>query len=437
MFVRRLVALVCLIIGAAASCLPVRAAGEAGAGTVIVIPIHGTIDEGMAHLVERAVADAKTSGARAIVLDVNTYGGLVAAGTDIRDALIGSSVPVDAYVTRAWSAGALVALSAHRIVMAPGSSIGAAQPIPKTDKTVSALRSEFAATADRYHRNARLASAMVDGNVDAPAYKAPGAILTLTGEQAQTTGIAEAVASESDAYRRFGLASAVRAPASYTFAEQVARFLTNPDVSGFLLSIGFLGLLIELQTLHGIAGAIGVLALGLFFGTHVYAGFSNVFVVALAIVGVLLILVELHVLPGHGVAGIAGVVALGAAVLLAFGLPFLFGGLQAMGLAILISAFAFWLLQRWMPDNAFMRRLVFTGAQGPQYVASLDHRALLGRSGVALSFLRPAGIATFDQERVDVLTEGDFVPAGTPVRVTRVEGARIFVAPDDERSIPA
>jgi membrane-bound serine protease (ClpP class) len=119
-------------------------------------------------------------------------------------------------------------------------------------------------------------------------------------------------------------------------------------------------------------------------------------------------------------------------VLLAFGLPFFVGALQALAIAIVLTVVAFTLLVRLIPENAFLKRLTFAGAQGPDYVASLDHRHLLGASGTALSFLRPAGVAMFGETRADVLTEGDFVPAGTPVRVTRVEGARIFVRPEAE-----
>lgn len=428
MILRRVAVLFCLLAGAVSAWLP--AAAEGARSGVVVVPIHGTIDEGMAHLVERAVTQAKAENARAILLDVNTFGGLVSAATEIRDSLLTSPVPVDAYVTRAWSAGALVTLSASRVTMAPGASIGAAQPIPKTVKTVSALRSEFESTASRYHRNAHLAGAMVDATVDAPAYKAPGGILTLTADQAQTTGFSEATLPTVDAaLARFGLEHAVRSDAQYTFAERIARFATNPDVSGILLAIGFLGLLVELQTLHLVAGATGVGALALFFGTHVYAGFSNGLVSALALLGILLILFELHVLPGHGIAGTLGALVLVASVLLAFGLPFFVGALQALAVAIVLSAVSFALLQRVLPENAFVKRLMFAGTQGPDYVASEDHRALLNESGVAASYLRPAGVATFGDRRVDVLTEGEFVPAGTPVRVTRVEGARIFVRP--------
>jgi membrane-bound serine protease (ClpP class) len=426
---RRLVALFCLLAGAASAWAQSARAAEQGG--IVVIPVTGQIDEGMAHLVVRAVAEAKASHAKAIVLDVNTPGGLVASAFTIRDALIGSEVPVDAYVERAFSAGALVTLAASRITIESGGSLGAAEPHPTTEKTVSALRSEFEATAARYHRNAHLAGAMVDKSVDVPQYKPHNGILTLTADQARTEGFSEATVPSFDAaLARFGLARAPRAQASYTFAEQVARVATNVEVSGILLAIGFLGLLIELQTLHGIAGAIGAGSLALFFGTHVYAGFSNGAVVALALVGILLILFELHVLPGHGIAGTLGVLILIASVLLAFGLPFFVAALQSLAVAIVLSALAFALLQRVIPENAFVKRLMFAGTQGPDYVASADHRHLLGASGTALSFLRPAGVAMFGDVRADVLTEGEFVPAGTPVRVTRVEGARIFVRPE-------
>jgi len=426
---RRLVAVLCLLAGSLSAWA--QAASAAQPGGVLVVPIQGTIDEGMAHLVVRAVAEAKQRHARAIVLDVNTFGGLVSAGTEIRDALLGSEVPVDAYVDRAISAGALVTLAASRIAIGPAGTIGDAQPIPKSDKTVSFLRAEFEATAKRHHRNAQIAAAMVDTTVDAPGYKDRGKLLTLTADKALRAGFSEATVANFDgALARFGLGGAPRTTAAYSFAEQLARFATDPQISGILLAIGFLGLMVELQTLHGIAGAIGAGALALFFGTHIYGGFSNGLVLALALVGLLLILFELHVLPGHGIAGTLGALILVASVLLAFGLEFFVGAIQALATAIVLTVVAFVLLQRVMPENAFVKRLMFAGTQGPDYVASLDHRHLLGAGGTAVSFLRPAGVASFGDVRVDVLTEGEFVPAGTPVRVTRVEGARIFVRPE-------
>jgi membrane-bound serine protease (ClpP class) len=430
--IRRLVFAAAALLGAAGF------AAAAGADrAAVVIPIDGTVDEGMAHMVQRAVADANESGASAIVLDVNTPGGLVSSAFEIRDAIIGARVPTLAFISqRAYSAGALIALSAQHIEMAPGSSIGAAEPIPKSVKTVAALRAEFASTAARNHRDTTLASAMVDATVDAPSYKKSGAILALTADEAKRARITDGIAANlPEALHNAGIAENGTRMAAYTFAERVARFATSPEVSGLLLSLGMLGLLIEMQTLHGIAGLIGISSLGLFFGTHVYSGFSNSFVIALALAGVIGILFELHVVPGHGFAGFLGTAALVAAVVLSFGYAFLFVAAQSISIAIVLTAVAFWLTTRILPENAFLRRLTFAAAQGPEYVASEDHRHLLGATGVASSYLRPAGVASFGERRVDVLTEGDFVPAGEPIEVSRVEGARIFVRPISQKAI--
>lgn len=407
-----------------------HAAGVSG-GPVYVVPIEGVVDEGMAHYVARAVSDARAAHASALLLDVNTPGGLVAAAFEIRDSVLDSTIPTVAYVSqRAYSAGALITLSAHTIVVAPGASIGAAEPIPNDPKHVSALRAEFASTAARNHRDPTLAAAMVDKSVDAPAYKKSGAILSLTADEAVRAHVADAVAPTlDDALADAHVPSGPRVFAQYTLGERLARFATSPEASGLLLSLGVLGLLIEMQTLHGIAGAIGIGALGLFFGTHVYAGFSDGFVVLLAIAGLIGILFELHVVPGHGVAGGLGLLALVAAVVLAFGVPFIVVGVQAIAFAIVLSALVYAFSTRMLPENAFFRRIAFTAEQGPEYVASEDHGALVGRSGFAASYLRPAGVATVDGKRVDVLTDGDFVPAGAPVKVSRVEGARVFVHP--------
>lgn len=398
---------------------------------VVVIPITGTVDEGMAHLVQRSVDEANNEGASAIVLDVNSPGGLVSSAFEIRDALFAAHEPVVAYVgERAYSAAALITLSASRILMAPGASIGAAEPIPPTEKMISALRAEFESTAQRNHRDPKIAGAMVDKRVDVPDYKRSGAILTLNTEDAVRARIADGTASSLDtALAEVHLSGLPREVEGFTLAEQIARFATDPIVSSLLLTIGMLGLLIEMQTLHGIAGVIGVGALALFFGTHIYAGFSNGLVVALAVLGLLGILWELHVVPGHGLPGILGAVALLVAVLLAFGLPFFFVAIEVLATAIVLTVIAFSLTVRAVPQNAWAHRLALAAAQGPEYVTSGDYGDLRGRVGTAASFLRPAGIASIDGRRVDVLTEGEFIAQGTPIRVTRVEGARVFVQP--------
>lgn len=210
------------------------------------------------------------------------------------------------------------------------------------------------------------------------------------------------------------------------------RLAADPTISGVLLAVGFLGLLLEMQTLHLVAGLVGAAAFALFFGSHVFVGASDSLVACLAVLGISGVLLELHVLPGHGVPGILGTLALLSAIVLAFGLPFAFVTAQSLAIAIVLTAVVFFFAARLFPQNAFMQRLAFTGVQGKDYIAAPDRRALIGAAGFATSYLRPAGYAAINGQKVDVLTEGEFVAAGTPIVVTRVEGARIFVRPRSE-----
>lgn len=227
-----------------------------------------------------------------------------------------------------------------------------------------------------------------------------------------------------------GIAAA--APAAATAQPSFLDIVNTPFVSGLLLTVGMLGLLLEMQTLHGVAGVIAVGALALFFGAHIAAHSASALVLVLALAGFFGILYELHVVPGHAAPGVGGAVLLLIAILLAFG-PFaplaFFVAMQTVATAIVLTVFLFYVATRALPQNAWLQRITFAGEQGPDFVTSSDFSALEGRSGVAGSYLRPAGVALIDGLRVDVLTKGEFIPSGTPIRVSRVEGARVFVEP--------
>jgi membrane-bound serine protease (ClpP class) len=406
-------------------------AAATASAPVVIVPITGMVDDGMAHLVQRSVAQAQDDHATAVILDVNSDGGLVEAAQDIQKAIYSAPMPVEAYVEhRAFSAASLITLSTSHIMMAPGSAIGSAEPHPDTPETVSALKALFVSTAQRNHRNPTLAAAFVDKSIDVPQYKTPNTFLTLPAQDAVKTGMADSINETlGSALASVHLGTAPRVEANYSWGEELARFANMPEITTLLLTIGMLGLILEMQTLHGIAGTIGVGALVLFFGTHIYAGFSNGLVVALAIAGLLGILWELHVVPGHGIPGILGIIALVAAVLLAFGFPFFFIAIETVSTSVILTVICFALLTRLFPQNAWIHRLALVDAQGADYVASSDFSSLRGEYGIASSYLRPAGVALFGDRRVDVLTEGEFIAAGTPIHVTRVEGARIFVEP--------
>jgi membrane-bound serine protease (ClpP class) len=419
-----------LMIAAGLSCATLVRAAVTHNQLVQVIDIDDTIDAGMAHRVERAVTEAQQEGASAIMVVLATNGGVVDDANDIRDALAGAGIPTIAFVKeRAWSAGALIALSCDKIYMAPGSSIGAAEPIPSTAKTISALHAEFVSLAEAHHRDTNLAAGMTDPDVVIPGIKTKGQILSLSPAQALKYHFIDGIAeNEIGAFALAGFQQPRLRVATQTLGERIAQFAADPIVSGLLLTIGFLGLLIEMQTLHMIAGIIGVAALALFFGAHIVAGFSNWTVIAIFGLGVLALLFELHVLPGHGISGLVGALLILTSIVLAFGTWYV--GVVDTGLALIISIGLFFFALRWLPESAFLRKLAFAGVQSVSegYIAARPLSELLGARGVAQTYLRPAGVAVINGNRYQVQTDGDFIPAQTPILVKRVEGVKVFVA---------
>lgn len=397
---------------------------------VYVLPVRGTIEMGLNAFIGRGLAEAGRAGAVAVLLEVNTFGGRVDAATEIRDAVFASRLPVHAFVSeRAWSAGALVTLAADEIVMAPGSSIGAAEPRPKEEKTVSALRAEFEATAARRSRDPRLAGAMVDASVDVPELAPAGKILTLTADQAVQHHFARAIASDREAALAvLGLAGRPVIEIAPNWAERAVRFLTDPVVSQILLTIGFLGLFAEVMTGGwGVPGTVGLAALSLFFGARILAGLAGWEVILLLVAGLALLMVELFVIPGFGVAGLLGVLAVLASIGLAFADPTV--ALGSILLALMTAAGAVWLLSKHLRRSGAWERLVLKTVQRSEqgYLPAGDPGCRTGDRGRALTPLRPAGAALINGRRTDVVTEGEFVAAQTPIEVVETAGARIVV----------
>lgn len=426
----------------------------AGAGfaqekrTVYVAPVEGIIDLGLAPFVQRVLDEAAAAGAAAVVLEINTFGGRVDAAVQIRDALLGAKVPTIAYVNRrAISAGALISLAAEHLVMAPGATIGAATPVqagqpgaaaqPVSEKTVSYVRKEFRATAESRKRPPLIAEAMVDADVAIRGIVEKGKLLTLTTDEAVKHKVAAFQADTLEkALEQLGIRGAELRRATPNWAENVVRFLTHPVLSSLLVTIGMLGLIIELRTPgFGVAGAIGAGSLAAFFWGHWLVQLAGWGELLLALAGVALLLLELLVIPGFGLAGILGILALGAALVLSVvgsgATPefFLFAAAR-MVFAMLAALLGAFLLLRLMPRTRFGRRLILdTGLGAGHQYGSAPETDLrwLGKRGRTTSPLRPAGFADIDGARVDVVSEGELIEPGTPVEVTRVDGNRIVV----------
>ena len=396
---------------------------------VYVIPVTGEIDFGLAAFVRRGLTSAERAGA-AVLLEINTFGGLIAAAAEIRDAVVRAKVPVMSYITdRAWSAGALIALAAPEIVMAPGSSIGAAEPRPAEEKTVSAVRAEFEATAERTGRNPRIAAAMVDADVVVEDLAPEGKILTLSAQNALEEGYADAIAaSRNEELGHFGYAGARVEQLTLGWAEHLARFVTNSVVSSLLLTLGFLGLIFEITTPGwGVPGTSGLICLILFFGGRYLAGLVGIEAIGLFVLGLILLMIETFVLPGFGLVGLLGFVGVAAGIIMAFGS--LQAGLVGLTVALAGSILAVVLLWNRILHSRLFRKLVLShreeqslGYQGPR-----DFQHLLGKEGTTLTPLRPAGTAMIDGERYDVVSDGGYMDPNKPIKVIKVEGTRVVV----------
>jgi membrane-bound serine protease (ClpP class) len=248
---------------------------------VYVAPIEGMIDLGLAPFVDRVLRGASEAGAAAVVLEINTFGGRVDAAVLIRDALLNAKLPTVAFINkRAISAGALIALATERIVVAQGGTIGAATPVqmgqrgapaqPVEEKTVSYVRKEFRATAEARKRPPLIAEAMVDADVEIPGLVAKGKLLTLTTEEALKHKIANFRADTiEEVLKQLRLSGAELRRVSPNWAENLVRFLTHPIVSSLLITIGMLGIILEIRTPgFGVPGVLGISSIALFFWGH-------------------------------------------------------------------------------------------------------------------------------------------------------------------------
>jgi len=424
-----------------------------GNKTVVVAQIEGMIDLGQGPFVERVLESANAAGASAVILEVNTFGGRVDAAVLIRDHLLRSKLLTVAFVNkRAISAGALISLAAEKVVMASGATIGAAMPVQMgqpnegakavEEKTVSYVRKEFRATADARQRPGLIAEAMVDADVEIEGLIAKGKLLTLTTAEAITHKVADFEADDlTEVLSKLGLAGAKVRHMNENWAEQVVRFLTHPVLSSLLMTLAILGIVVELRTPgFGIPGIVGLLCLVSFFWGHWLVhlvGWEEILLVA---GGIVLLLLEIFVVPGFGVTGIAGITALLVGLTMSlFGagaaaqsIVYALSRVAISGVLAIAGSFALFRLLPLLPGG---RKLVLsTALGGNQSIKDPERPSLLGAVGKSLSALRPAGIADIAGQRVDVISEGEFVDSGRAIVVVREEGNRVVVKPAGSKS---
>lgn len=411
---------------------------------VYVGKIDSEIDLGLAPYISRVITEAENANANAVIFKINTFGGRVDAATQIKDAILNSKIKTVAFINnRAISAGALIALSCNKIIMVPGSLIGAATVVDQAGQKVgekyqSYMRSEMRSTAEKNGRPTNIAEGMVDERVVIPGLVDSTQLVTLTSKEALKYKIADTVLTDFDeALAYLDLKNAKITEISPNWAEDVVKFLNNPIVASILIMIGFFGLMAEIKTPGwGVAGTTGLIALTLFFGSSYILQLASALEIIMFVIGLGLLLAEIFVIPGFGVAGISGIILIFLSIFLSLlgSKPFIdmervsIAIIQISG-AILAALIGIFLLAKYLPKSTLFNKLVLGHSEkaGEGFVSFPTISELIGKEGIAFTTLRPGGTAEIDGKRVDVVADSEYIDQGTKIRVLRVEGIKVVV----------
>jgi len=406
--------------------------------------IEGEIDLGLAPYVKRVIEEAEKNNADAVVFKINTFGGRVDAATQIKDAILNSKVLTIAFIDkRAISAGALISLSCVKIVMVPGASIGASTVVDQTgqkqsEKYQSYMRSEMRATAEKNGRPAEIAEAMVDESIVIEGLVDSTKLVTLTSKEAVSYGIADTVLYNlEEALSAFGLENPEIVEVEGNWAENVLRFLNNPIISSLLIMIGLVGMFTEIKTPGwGLPGTAAVIALTLFFGANYILELASIIEILLFAIGVVLLILEIFVIPGFGIPGILGVILVIGSLFLGLISDFpivswelIEDAIIQLATVFIITGVLIFVLSKILPQSSFFNKLILVDEIKEQsgYSSKETMKHLIGIEGKALTDLRPAGTAILNKERIDVVTEGDYISHDSEIKVIKVEGSKVVV----------
>lgn len=401
---------------------------------VYVVSLKDEITPAMSAYLADQIEMAVLSGAEGIIIDISTLGGQVISALRMRDAILQSEIPIAVFVrTRAVSAGALITIAADTVVMAPGSHMGAAEPIPYSAKAVAMVSGEFRSTAEARGRNPLIAAGMADKNLDVSGFPR-GTLVNITAEQASELGYADAVLNSIEEVLDFmGWSDAQVIEAEPDAKVRIAQFLTRYDMSSILLTIAMVAMIIEIfMQGFGLPGIISIIAFTLYFGGGFLAGNTEWWSILLFSLGLILLFIEIFV-PGFGFFGISGIISLVIGII--FAAPTPIQGIITLGIALAATAILIPVLYKLLGGPRLFRRLVLEESETVDkgYVSRQPHSysELIGTSGEAVTSLRPTGTVQADGKKLDAISDGSYIPAGTRVRIIEARGSQIVVTAEE------
>ena len=400
--------------------------------------------------VEKAMEEATAVGADLVVVRINTFGGTLDDADKIRTMFLHSSVPVYAFVDgNAASAGALIAVSCDSIYMRSGSAIGAATVVDmagevQPDKYQSYMRSLMRTTAEARGRRADIAEAMVDPDIYVAGISDSGKVLTFTTTEAIAYGYCEAeVESLEGLLEHAGVAEYVVEEQRYSFLDKLIGFLVRPFVSGLLIMLIIGGIYFELQQPGiGFPLVLALVAAALYFAPLYLEGLAAYWEIIIFVIGVVLIILELFVIPGFGVAGVSGIICVVAGLVLSMigNVGFDFSavpmGLIAHRLMVVLVALAVSLPVSIVLGKKLFESRLFGGLAlnaeeqtDEGYTVALEQmQRQVGAEGVAATILRPAGKVEIEGRRYDAVAQTGYVEEGAKVRVVDYVNGSLVVS---------
>ena len=428
------------------------AVGDASAQTkskVMVMEIKAEIDPRMARYVDLALDHATQTKADYVIVEMDTYGGVLTDAKEIVDRIMGFKKPIWVFINSdAASAGALISIACDSIYMAPGASIGAATVVEGAggqaapDKYQSYMRSIMRSTAEENGRNPRIAEGMVDEKIVIDSVKQAGKVITFTTSEAIANGYCEAkVQSIEDILKRNKIENYEIETFRLGAVEKVIAVFLNPFISGILILIILGGLYFELQTPGAVFPILASLvALVLYLVPYYLNGLAEYWEIIALLVGILLLIAEIFIIPGFGVAGIAGItLTVGSLILIMLNndyfnfefVPFgdivvatfaVVGGLAGGALLLFFGG------TKLSQTKAFKRiALMETQNTSQGYTVNTLDSTLVGKRGTAYTVLRPSGKVMIEEQVYDAFTRGDYVERGEVVEVLATEGITLKV----------
>jgi membrane-bound serine protease (ClpP class) len=436
---------------------------------VYIFPVKENITPGIWRQTIKAFAEADSMKADIIILHMNTYGGTVLDADSIRTKVLNSRIPVYVFIdNNAASAGALISIACDSIYMREGANIGAATVVNEMgqampDKYQSYMRSIMRSTAEahgkdtvfagkdtlvKWHRDPKIAEAMVDPDIYIAGIIDTGKVLTMTPSEAIKYGFCEGVRKDvREVIEKAGIKNYEIREYKATGLDKIIGFLVNPIVSGILIMAMIGGIYFELQT-PGAAFPIGIAiaAAILYFAPLYLEGLAANWEIIIFIVGFILLVVEVLIIPGFGIFGISGIILMVSGLVLSLldNVIFDFDGVEpahvstAVG-TVMTSVLLAFFLSLWASSKLFASRkgifsklaLHTTISTEQSYVGvDQDLVSLVGKTGVAQTVLRLSGKVSVEGTIYDAMSEGPFIERGEKIRVTRHEAGQVYVVRD-------